>query len=445
MASADSSQAAEAAAAAAAAAAAFRSLTIEIWTLYAVAASSTFLRTYARVRAVGCKGLGWDDYLVWVGVIFYTCQSALGWSIGNSANGLANNDMTPEQRASLSPDTQEYQMRVLGSQIQVAGWTVYSCLIWALKLSMLAFFTRLTPDQTDTDLVQNGLGRPYRIRINIGFALVLGTFLAAILAIFVGCRPFNHYWQINPDPGNSCQAAISRPIIWTSFAANVTTDIYLILIPLPMLWKSTLRTAKKIASSIVLGAGIFVLVCATLKSVFVLVDPVNGAQLAGSWGIREAFTAVMVTNLPMIFPLFKTWIKPWFASALRSTSQKKTYELRNPSGFRTIGGGTAGEGSGPSHAYSKNRSRTGHGTGAGSSSHAMSTNMTFDNDSEEMIVEEHKMGTIQVTVDNNNNNPTRQQGHPATGIMVSNQVEVTHEDRSSQVSDAQTQKVRDAW
>jgi hypothetical protein len=68
-----------------------------------------------------------------------------------------------------------------------------------------------------------------------------------------------------------CQAAISRPIIWVSFASNVLTDIYLILIPLPMLWQSTLKPLKKIASTIVLGAGIFVLVCATLKSVFVLV------------------------------------------------------------------------------------------------------------------------------------------------------------------------------
>jgi hypothetical protein len=61
------------------------------------------------------------------------------------------------------------------------------------------------------------------------------------------------------------------PIVWVSFTANVLTDIYLILIPLPMLWKSTLKTYKKIASSVVLGAGIFVLVCATLKSVFVIV------------------------------------------------------------------------------------------------------------------------------------------------------------------------------
>lgn len=83
--------------------------------------------------------------------------------------------------------------------------------------------------------------------------------------------PFNHYWQINPDPGNFCQAAVSRPIVWASFAANVTSDVYLILIPLPLLWKSRLRLIEKIASTLVLGAGIFVLVCATLKTIFVIV------------------------------------------------------------------------------------------------------------------------------------------------------------------------------
>lgn len=70
---------------------------------------------------------------------------------------------------------------------------------------------------------------------------------------------------------DACQPAVSKPVVWVSFAANIITDIYLILIPLPMLWRSTLRMIKKIAASIVLGAGIFVLVCACLKSIFVLV------------------------------------------------------------------------------------------------------------------------------------------------------------------------------
>lgn len=61
--------AAAAAAAQEAAAKAFQEVTIEIWTLYAVALSATLLRTYARVRAVGFKGLRADDYFVWAGTV----------------------------------------------------------------------------------------------------------------------------------------------------------------------------------------------------------------------------------------------------------------------------------------------------------------------------------------------------------------------------------------
>ena len=64
---------------------------------------------------------------------------------------------------------------------------------------------------------------------------------------------------------------MSRPIIWSGFAANVSSDLYLILIPLPMLWRSSTKLSKKIAATVVLGAGIFVLVCATLKTIFILV------------------------------------------------------------------------------------------------------------------------------------------------------------------------------
>lgn len=56
-------------AAAAAAQAAMQSFTIEAWTLLTVGILFTMLRTYARVRSVGFKGLQADDYLVWVGAV----------------------------------------------------------------------------------------------------------------------------------------------------------------------------------------------------------------------------------------------------------------------------------------------------------------------------------------------------------------------------------------
>ncbi|KAF6806947.1 hypothetical protein CSOJ01_08521 [Colletotrichum sojae] len=398
------------AAAEAAAAAALR-MTIEAWTLYGIGMVVTFLRTYARAKAVGFRNFRADDYLAWAAALVYTIQSTLAYEVGNIAQGLANNGMTDEERAALSPSDPEYEMRIVGSKIQVAGWTTYSALVWLLKLSMLFFYIRLF----------EGLDRRYRMRIWIGFGLVLGTFLASMVAVFLSCIPFNKYWQISPDPGNSCQAAVSLPIIWTSFAANVSTDIYLIFIPLPLLWESTLRLVKKIASTIVLGAGIFVLVCATLKSIFVLVDPVNGAQLAGTWGTRETFVAVVTTNLPMIFPLIRTWLQPLWPSAL--SSSKKAYQT--PSGFRTIGGG-GGNGNSRSHDR-----RTGP-----PSANPITANMTFT-ESEERIMLDVKMQDMK------NSTSPAPGSKPPNGIVVSNEIEVTMEDRTSQFGEQKPQRTHE--
>lgn len=70
---------------------------------------------------------------------------------------------------------------------------------------------------------------------------------------------------------------------------------------------------------------------------YIAQDPVNGAQLAGSWAVRETFIAVVTTNLPMVYPLFhmllgrhiSTWV-----STMRSTH--KTNE--NTDDLVTIGG-----------------------------------------------------------------------------------------------------------
>ncbi|TWU73219.1 hypothetical protein ED733_004795 [Metarhizium rileyi] len=377
------------AAAAAAAEAAFHRFAVELWTLYGIGIAATFLRTFARIYAVGVRNLKADDYIAWVGVAVYTAQATLGYSIGNVARGLANNGMDDAQRAALLPSDPEYQMRVIGSKIQIAGWTTYTLLISLLKLSVLAFYLRLT----------EGLGRSYKIRINIGFILVVGTTVACLLTNFLACRPFKKYWQIYPDPGTVCQAAVSRPIIWASFAANVCTDIYLILIPLPMLWGSSLRFIKKIASTIVLGAGIFVLVCATLKSIFVLVDPIHGAQLAGTWGTREAFVAVITTNLPMLFPLLRVWFRPLCGSGLRSS--KKSY--KSPTGLVTFGGGRGGS-STPRHGQ-----RT---------ANSITANMTFSESEERMVGD--KVDKARFSKSTN-------------AILVLNEIDVTHSDREAPI------------
>ncbi|KAJ5707490.1 hypothetical protein N7488_007291 [Penicillium malachiteum] len=389
---------------------------VQLWTMYSIAVAFTLLRTYARISSVGLRNLRLDDYLMWIGILFYTAQTALAYSVGNAAGGMANNSMTDAERAALSSSSTEFHKRVLGSKIQIAGWSTYVALINFLKLSMLAFYLRL----------MEGLGRRYQIPIYIGFGLVIVGFVASLITILAACRPFERNWQIYPDPGNVCQPAISKPVIGITFAANLLTDPYLIFIPIPMLWKSSLKLIKKIATTIVLSAGIFVLVCATLKSVFLLVEPVNGADIADQWGTRETFVAVITTNLPMVFHLFRIWLTKAFGSKFGS-SHKTNY--KSPSaGFRSIGGGG-------DYASRKGRGPT--------STDPITIGMTFTESEERMMVDEIKMQNLRTRVepvpaDEGNS-------HTDNGIVVSNQIDVRHETLTSSRSSQGATSAREAW
>ncbi|KAH7308154.1 hypothetical protein B0I35DRAFT_454010 [Stachybotrys elegans] len=287
--------------------AALRAFNTEAFTLLALALSITLFRVFIRIRTVGFKKLWLDDYLVVIAVIFYSAETALAYSVGNTAHGLANNSMTDEQRAALKPSDPEYQTRVLGSRIQLAGWSTYSFLLWLLKAAMCTFYYRLTKDLEG-----------YRRRIYIGFAFIVASWFVVMLNFFFSCRPFHHMWQIYPNPGIYCQPAISPALIWVYLSFNVATDLYLIAIPMPMLFKIEMPWFKRVWLVGLFSCGLFVTMAAILRVVLLVSDPVNGAQLAGSWAVRETFVAVVTTNLPMLFPHFKRWLSPLVA-AVRST------------------------------------------------------------------------------------------------------------------------------
>ncbi|KAI0517021.1 hypothetical protein F5B22DRAFT_605914 [Xylaria bambusicola] len=316
---------------AAAAAAALKQFVTEDFTLFAIGVSFTALRTYARILQVGVRGFQVDDYFIWIAMLFYAAETALAYSVGHYAQGLANNGMTDEQRQNLDPRSHEYMLRVIGCKIQLAGWSTYSALLWSLKVSLLVFYIRLT----------RGLNRNYSLRIYIGFVLLFCSWLAATLNLFLGCRPFNRNWQINPNPGNVCQPAISTRVVWVYGTLNIITDLYLLSIPIPMLWKSSLRPLKKFGLIILFSGGVLVIIFAILRATFIITDPVNGAQVAGSWAVRETFVSVITTNLPMVFPLFKSRLTSISDSIVRyiGYSRAKSSNGAFRSYIRTWGGG----------------------------------------------------------------------------------------------------------
>ena len=97
---------------------------------------------------------------------------------------------------------------VVGSKIQIAGWSSYGVLLWALKAAMCTFFLRLTVGSLPPPACwppclhqcKDGL-EGYRRRIYIGFGFIGATWLAVTLNLFLSCRPLYKMWQIFPDPG----------------------------------------------------------------------------------------------------------------------------------------------------------------------------------------------------------------------------------------------------
>ncbi|KAL8635162.1 MAG: hypothetical protein Q9228_007322, partial [Teloschistes exilis] len=307
----------------------------EAFSLLAISLVVIALRWVSRVWTVGFRKLAVDDYLMVVAGALYSAETTVAYYVGNPWHGLANSGMTPEYRAALDPKSEEYRLRVGGSKNQLVGWLVYTVLLWTLKTCMLIFYSRLT------DGVHN-----MRIRIRIGAVMLIVTFLATFLTILLGCQPIHRHWQINPDPGNFCQPAISKLQVAVLITLNISTDFYLMSVPLPMIWGSRLATKRKWALSVMFSGGILVMVAGILRCVLILTSGVNGPQQAGQWSIRESFIAVTVGNLPMLYTLFQrlhsSALTSLSSANAKSSDKRKSYPLGSyePS----AGGGGGGRG-----------------------------------------------------------------------------------------------------
>ncbi|KAK7999636.1 hypothetical protein PG990_012236 [Apiospora arundinis] len=270
----------------------------ELWTLYSLGVAVTALRTYSRFHSVGLADLKLDDYIVWLSVGLYTAQSIFAHLAVNHSQGLGNNGMTGNQRNAIDLNSIEYDLRLFGSKMEVVGLATSACLHCSLKLAILIFVMRLT--------------KQFGVRIWIGFSLILGTWLSWFILVSSICSPIQKYWQIVPDPGKVCHGVTHPSIVWATMAASVLTDIWLMILPMPMLWGTRMCHSEKVAFFIVLGVSMVVVVCSVLKAVYAQADHISSPKLVGIWGMREAFTLVLTTNLPMILQLLQLWFRPLF-------------------------------------------------------------------------------------------------------------------------------------
>ncbi|EWC44880.1 hypothetical protein DRE_00939 [Drechslerella stenobrocha 248] len=141
---------------------------------------------------------------------------------------------TNNTQGSLLND-EEIRRREIGSKVVIASRVFFAVYIWIQKFCITEFYQRLTTQ------FWKGL---YDLGLRIVRWGLLVTLTAALISTFVECQPFNHYWQVVPDPGPKCRNG-GIPLFVTG-VLDIFTDFVLIIFPIPAILYSKMATKRKL-------------------------------------------------------------------------------------------------------------------------------------------------------------------------------------------------------
>ncbi|KAL2821457.1 hypothetical protein BDW59DRAFT_150115 [Aspergillus cavernicola] len=246
----------------------------------------------------GIKHLQIDDYIMTVTFGIYTTLLVL---IQVSAK-YATNLFPESQLDSILADPQAMTDRVYGSKIVIGLEQCMLLSTWGVKTCLVIIYWRLT----------HRLPWHLFVQVLAGY-VVLGFIVIEITYFAVYCRPFSQYWAI---PVDNPQCATYQHYSITQAVFNLSSDAWMLAIPIPLLKGTQMPTRKKILLMSVLCLGIFVMIAAILNKYFNFASP--DTTIYQLWYIREASTAIYVANLMCWWPL----LRKIFGKALSHYSNK---------------------------------------------------------------------------------------------------------------------------
>ena len=209
----------------------------------------------------------------------------------NIAATASTNLLPPGYLATHTISPAEKQERVYGSKMTLLTEQCQCVMIWLVKACLLIMYHRIT----------DGAFPKQNMAVKILGIYVAITFIVMEVFYFaVWCRPFHAYWEV-PTPNQQCSTAIHHLIMNAVF--NLSSDVAMLCIALPMFLRSHLPLQRKITLSAMFSLGIFVILCAVLNKYYSFTDPFG--ILWVYWYVREGSTALLVANLPFLWGLIR--------------------------------------------------------------------------------------------------------------------------------------------
>ncbi|OKL58533.1 hypothetical protein UA08_06369 [Talaromyces atroroseus] len=248
-----------------------------------------------------------DDYLIVLALISCLGQTALYLFLiprGGIGYHLDYVEQTPQKLVIL--DKGLYANEILDFPFTVTP----------AKISILLFYTRIFTV------------RSFCIFAYIVGATVLAHGIGVLFAAIFQCSPIAYTWD-KAIPGGSCfdQQAFYRYVS----PPNILTDVLILVMPLPSVWKLHTRVGQKVALTGVfllgsLGTVASILRMATFFLESATTDPTWASVELGIWTILEGGIVVVAACLPTIWPLVSRFTS---GGLLTSFSPKQTPQQQN--------------------------------------------------------------------------------------------------------------------
>ncbi|KAI0022745.1 hypothetical protein F4780DRAFT_732835 [Xylariomycetidae sp. FL0641] len=126
-------------------------------------------------------------------------------------------------------------------------------------MAILEFFRRLTVITWK---------RSHEITLTLIRCTLVATFVAIVISDLAECQPFNHYWQVMPDPGGQCRQGYVQLV--TSATGNILTDLLLVCFPVPIILTSHMGPKKKFQLTLLFSMSLGPVACTAYRVTHVL-------------------------------------------------------------------------------------------------------------------------------------------------------------------------------
>ncbi|KAI4596893.1 hypothetical protein KJ359_004803 [Pestalotiopsis sp. 9143b] len=216
------------------------------------------------------------------------------------------------------------EMIVLFRKLVFAIDLMWLTLVALVKTSILQFYASIFRNNAFVRSVYATIG------------LVVAFWCAAFFADVFFCDPVHKSWL--PETPGRCGNSILMYIVLAS--TDLTIDVIILLLPMPILWSLQLPTPKKLALTFVfgLGFGIIAITSVRIKYFFDL-DPADITYTFSKISLLSSMVPILGiinANLPILGPAFK---RIFNSSLLTSTVKKSNMTTSSASQFRRIADG----------------------------------------------------------------------------------------------------------